>query len=98
MADRSVAPARRRTAPPRPGRGDDAAAGRGGRLRRLLQLGAPCGPPRPAPARGGPRRAATPPCPPPGKPLPIGYHGRAGTVAVSGTPVVRPCGQRRGDD
>jgi len=25
--------------------------------------------------------------------LPIGYHGRAGTVAVSGTPVVRPCGQ-----
>jgi fumarylacetoacetase len=27
--------------------------------------------------------------------LPIGYHGRAGTVVVSGTPVVRPCGQRR---
>jgi fumarylacetoacetase len=27
--------------------------------------------------------------------LPIGYHGRAGTVAVSGTPVVRPCGQSR---
>ncbi|MDQ6875468.1 MAG: fumarylacetoacetase [Actinomycetota bacterium] len=27
--------------------------------------------------------------------LPIGYHGRAGTVIVSGTPVVRPCGQRR---
>lgn len=26
--------------------------------------------------------------------LPIGYHGRAGTVVVSGTPVVRPCGQR----
>ena len=26
--------------------------------------------------------------------LPIGYSGRAGTVAVSGTPVVRPCGQR----
>ena len=26
--------------------------------------------------------------------LPIGYHGRAGTVHVSGTPVVRPCGQR----
>jgi fumarylacetoacetase len=25
--------------------------------------------------------------------LPIGYHGRAGTVVVSGTPVVRPCGQ-----
>ncbi|MGC1212609.1 MAG: fumarylacetoacetase [Micromonospora sp.] len=26
--------------------------------------------------------------------VPIGYHGRAGTVVVSGTPVVRPCGQR----
>jgi fumarylacetoacetase len=26
---------------------------------------------------------------------PIGYHGRAGTVVVSGTPIVRPCGQRR---
>ncbi|WP_309648350.1 fumarylacetoacetate hydrolase family protein [Nocardioides sp.] len=25
--------------------------------------------------------------------LPIGYHGRAGTVVVSGTPVVRPSGQ-----
>ena len=30
--------------------------------------------------------------------LPIGYHGRAGTVVVSGTPVRRPCGQRRGRD
>ena len=29
------------------------------------------------------------------KHLPLGYHGRAGTVVVSGTPVVRPCGQRR---
>ena len=28
------------------------------------------------------------------KHLPIGYHGRAGTVRVSGTPVVRPAGQR----
>ncbi len=28
------------------------------------------------------------------KHLPIGYHGRSGTVVVSGTPVVRPCGQR----
>jgi len=27
--------------------------------------------------------------------LPIGYHGRAGTVAASGTPVVRPSGLRR---
>ncbi|MFC4913343.1 fumarylacetoacetase [Actinomadura gamaensis] len=29
------------------------------------------------------------------KHLPVGYHGRAGTVQVSGTPVVRPCGQRK---
>jgi len=27
--------------------------------------------------------------------LPIGYHGRAGTVVVSGTPVTRPSGQRK---
>lgn len=27
------------------------------------------------------------------KHLPIGYHGRAGTVVVSGTPIGRPCGQ-----
>ena len=27
--------------------------------------------------------------------LPIGYHGRAGTVVVSGTPIRRPCGQTR---
>jgi fumarylacetoacetase len=26
--------------------------------------------------------------------LPIGYHGRAGTVVVTGTDIVRPCGQR----
>ncbi|WP_370615115.1 fumarylacetoacetase [Mumia sp. Pv 4-285] len=30
--------------------------------------------------------------------LPVGYHGRAGTVVASGTPVVRPRGQRRGED
>jgi fumarylacetoacetase len=29
--------------------------------------------------------------------LPVGYHGRSGTVVASGTPVVRPSGQRRGD-
>ena len=29
------------------------------------------------------------------KHLPIGYHGRAGTVVVSGTPVIRPRGQRK---
>ncbi|KRC85242.1 fumarylacetoacetase [Terrabacter sp. Root85] len=34
--------------------------------------------------------------PPNWKHLPIGYHGRAGTVVVSGTDVVRPTGQRRG--
>jgi fumarylacetoacetase len=27
--------------------------------------------------------------------LPVGYHGRAGTVVVSGTPIRRPCGQRK---
>lgn len=31
------------------------------------------------------------------KHLPVGYHGRAGTVVVSGTDVARPVGQRRGD-
>ena len=32
--------------------------------------------------------------------LPVGYHGRAGTLVVSGTPVVRPSGQAKepGDD
>jgi fumarylacetoacetase len=30
------------------------------------------------------------------KHLPVGYHGRAGTVIVSGTGVVRPAGQRKG--
>ncbi|WP_116453558.1 fumarylacetoacetase [Blastococcus litoris] len=33
------------------------------------------------------------PLPPNWLHLPIGYHGRAGTVQVSGAPVVRPCGQ-----
>lgn len=32
------------------------------------------------------------------KHLPIGYHGRAGTVVVSGTDIVRPVGQRKGKD
>ncbi len=31
------------------------------------------------------------------KRLPVGYHGRAGTVVASGTPIVRPSGQRRGE-
>jgi fumarylacetoacetase len=30
--------------------------------------------------------------------LPIGYHGRAGTIVASGTPVVRPSGQRKAPD
>jgi fumarylacetoacetase len=42
-------------------------------------------------------RPGTEPLTPNWKHLPIGYHGRAGTVAVSGTPVVRPCGQRPGE-
>lgn len=34
--------------------------------------------------------------PPSWKHLPTGYHGRAGTVVVDGTEVVRPSGQRKG--
>ncbi|GEP33773.1 putative fumarylacetoacetase [Nocardioides szechwanensis] len=30
--------------------------------------------------------------------LPVGYHGRAGTVIASGSPVVRPSGQRKAPD
>jgi fumarylacetoacetase len=30
--------------------------------------------------------------------LPVGYHGRASSVVVSGTPVVRPCGQAHPDE
>ncbi len=30
------------------------------------------------------------------KHLPVGYHGRSGTVVVSGTSIVRPAGQRKG--
>ena len=40
-------------------------------------------------------RPGTPPLTPNWTHLPIGYHGRAGTVQVSGTSVVRPSGQRR---
>ena len=32
------------------------------------------------------------------KHLPIGYHGRSGTVVVSDTDIVRPCGQRKAPD
>jgi fumarylacetoacetase len=31
------------------------------------------------------------------KHLPVGYHGRSGTIVPSGTPVTRPCGQRPGE-
>jgi fumarylacetoacetase len=30
--------------------------------------------------------------------LPVGYHGRAGTIVVSGTPIVRPSGQAKGPE
>ena len=40
-------------------------------------------------------RPGSPPLTPNWKYLPIGYHGRAGTVQVSGTPVIRPRGQRK---
>lgn len=43
------------------------------------------------------RPDATEPLTPNWRHLPIGYHGRAGTVIVSGTPVRRPCGQSRPD-
>jgi fumarylacetoacetase len=32
------------------------------------------------------------------KHLPVAYHGRAGTIVVSGTEIVRPCGQRKAPD
>ncbi len=38
-------------------------------------------------------RPGQPPLPPNWKHLPLGYHGRSGTVVVSGTDIVRPCGQ-----
>ncbi|HEY2764571.1 MAG TPA: fumarylacetoacetase [Pseudonocardiaceae bacterium] len=43
-------------------------------------------------------RPGQPPLPSNWRHLPIGYHGRAGTVVVSGTPVTRPSGQRRAAD
>jgi len=39
-------------------------------------------------------RPGQPPILPNWRHLPVGYHGRAGTVVVSGTPIVRPSGQR----
>jgi fumarylacetoacetase len=43
-------------------------------------------------------RPGQPPLTPNWKHVPIGYHGRAGTVVVSGTPIRRPCGQRKAPD
>jgi fumarylacetoacetase len=43
-------------------------------------------------------RPGSPPLTPNWKHLPIGYHGRAGTVVVSGTAVRRPNGQRKAGD
>jgi fumarylacetoacetase len=40
-------------------------------------------------------RPGTEPLTPNWKHLPVGYHGRAGTVVVSGTEIRRPCGQSR---
>jgi fumarylacetoacetase len=42
-------------------------------------------------------RPESPSLPPNWRHLPIGYHGRSGTVVVSGTDIVRPRGQRRPD-
>ncbi|WP_197322101.1 fumarylacetoacetase [Saccharomonospora sp. NB11] len=43
-------------------------------------------------------RPGSPPLMPNWKHLPVGYHGRAGTVIPSGTDIVRPCGQRKAPD
>jgi fumarylacetoacetase len=43
-------------------------------------------------------RPGQPPLHPNWKHLPVGYHGRSGTVRVSGTPVHRPHGQRLVED
>ncbi len=43
-------------------------------------------------------RPGQPPVLPNWRHLPIGYHGRAGTVVVSGTPISRPSGLRPGPD
>jgi fumarylacetoacetase len=51
-----------------------------------------------AAAVGAMFRPGQDPLPPNWKHLPIGYHGRAGTVVVSGTPVTRPRGQVRDAD
>ena len=53
-------------------------------------------PPRTTPPTSAASSGRTPrPLLPNWKHLPIGYHGRAGTVVPSGTPIVRPSGQRK---
>ena len=42
-------------------------------------------------------RPGTAPLNPNWKHLPVGYHGRAGTVVLSGTDIIRPTGQRKGE-
>jgi fumarylacetoacetase len=42
-------------------------------------------------------RPGSDPLPPNWRHMPIGYHGRSGTVVVSGTPIRRPAGQSRPD-
>ncbi len=43
-------------------------------------------------------RSGAEPLPPNWRHLPIGYHGRSGTIVVDGTPIRRPSGQRGKDD
>jgi len=43
-------------------------------------------------------RPGSPPLMPNWKHLPVGYHGRAGSLVVSGTPVIRPAGQYKEPD
>jgi fumarylacetoacetase len=43
-------------------------------------------------------RPDDPPLLPNWRHLPVGYHGRAGSVVISGTDIVRPCGQRKPAD
>src|SRR5262249_56252536 len=50
-----------------------------------------------APTVGQISRPGSPPLPRTWLHLPVGYHGRAGSVVVSGTPVTRPRGQLRPD-
>ncbi|MCO7194714.1 fumarylacetoacetate hydrolase family protein [Pseudonocardia sp. McavD-2-B] len=44
------------------------------------------------------RPDAEDPLPPNWRRMPVGYHGRSGTVRVTGTPVARPSGQRGPED